>query len=223
MKHKLIAGTGFIGVLLVCAVRAFPAEAYDPSLWSDSPDTANWMAHEHWRDYTNICWSAKWHEFFAGDPTDDRRKLTWKDRLASVSALTELYNYYSSGDEVLELFSGTPSSNEGMDIWDKLTWGWSRVAQAGGSQRPSQPRCHPRGHILGRVGLRLQHLSGTRRDSSWSGAVGPGFHMITPNGAFYPPAVQTESVLFSELGEHLGVPALPRVHVHQHNPRRNAE
>ena len=40
MKHKLIAGTGFIGVLLVCAVRAFPAEAYDPA-WSDSPDTAN--------------------------------------------------------------------------------------------------------------------------------------------------------------------------------------
>ena len=104
------------------------------------------MAHEHWRDYTNTCWSAKWHEFFAGDPTDDRRKLTWKDRLASVSALTELYNYYSSGDEVLELFSGTPS-NEGMDIWDKLTWGWfawhKQEVHKGRLSKVSPQRAHP--------------------------------------------------------------------------------
>jgi hypothetical protein len=182
---------------------AVAAEAFDSSHWCDSPDTANWMAHEHWRDYTNICWSAKWHEFFAGDPTDDRRKLTWKDRLASVSSLTELYNYYSSGDEVLELFSGTPSSNEGMEFGDTLTW--SRYAwhkQEVHKGRLSQGIA-PEGTSWAGWGFAHSYIyQEPAVTSSWSGAVGPGFHMITPNGAFYPPAVQTESILLSELGEH---------------------
>jgi hypothetical protein len=37
--------------------------------------------------------------------------------------------------------------------------------------------------------------------SSWSGVAGPGF-MISHNGAFPPPAVQTASVLLAELDEH---------------------
>ena len=182
---------------------AVAAEAFDSSHWCDLPDTANWMAHEHWRDYTNICWSAKWHEFFVGDPTDDRRKLTWKDRLASVSALTELYNYYSSGDEVLELFSGTPSSNEGMDIWDKLTWGWFAWHKQEVHKGRLSQGVTPEGTSWAGWGFVYSYTyQEPAVTSSWSGAVGPGFHMITPNGAFYPPAVQTESVLFSELGEH---------------------
>jgi len=97
---------------------AVPAEAYDPSLWSDSPDASNRLVHDYWRDYTNTCWSAKWHELFAGAPSDDRGRLTWKGRFAGVLTGTAAYNFYSSGDsansadgdQLFELLEETPAT-----------------------------------------------------------------------------------------------------------------
>jgi len=97
---------------------AVPAEAFDPSLWSDSPDASNRLVHDYWRDYTNTCWSAKWHELFAGAPSDDRGRLTWKGRFAGVLTGTAAYNFYSSGDsansedgdQLFELLDKTPAT-----------------------------------------------------------------------------------------------------------------
>lgn len=97
---------------------AVPAEAYDPALWSDSPDASNRLVHDEWRDYTNVCWCARWHEFFTGTPSDDRGCLTWKGRFAGVLTSTAAYNFYSSGDsansmdgdQVFELRNGTPTT-----------------------------------------------------------------------------------------------------------------
>lgn len=90
------------------------------------------MLHENWRDYTNVCWSAKWHGFF--DPESDTRgKLTWKGRFVSVLSSTSVYNFYSSGDsansddgdEVFELLDETPTvaagitSSTGRYAWQK--------------------------------------------------------------------------------------------------------
>jgi len=182
---------------------AVPAEAYDAALWSDSPDASNRLVHYQWHGYTNISWSAKFSEFFEGNPADDRRKLTWKERLASVPTSTELYNYYSSGDEVLELFSGSPTSLEGIEFWSKQTWGryaWHKQEVHKG--RFVQDVA-PDGTSWAGWGFAHSYVyQEPVVTSSWSGAVGPGFNMITPNGAFSPPAVQSESVLLSELGEH---------------------
>ena len=82
---------------------AVPAEAIDTNAWSDA-ETGNPMVHHAWKDYANRTWAAKWHELFPSG--DDRHKLTWKGRFASLPTLPglSLYNFYSSGDEVLGLW-----------------------------------------------------------------------------------------------------------------------
>ncbi|MDD4442034.1 MAG: alpha/beta hydrolase [Kiritimatiellae bacterium] len=181
---------------------AVAAEVFDPSTWSDSPEAANLLVHYQWRGYTNVSWSAKFSEFFTGSATDDRRKLTWKDRLASVPSSTELYNYYSSGDEVLELFSGTPGSLEGMEFWDPLTWGWFAWHKQEVHKGRFGQDVAPDGTSWAGWGFARNYIyQEPVVISSWSGVVGPGF-MITHNGTVPPPAVQTESALLSELGEY---------------------
>ena len=86
---------------------AVPAEAYDPSAWDDSP-LFNPMVHEEWVDYASRTWASHWHRLF---PTNDvRSTLTWKSRFADVPNRTELFNYYSTGDEVLSIFD-TPDAD----------------------------------------------------------------------------------------------------------------
>ncbi|MGI6495418.1 MAG: hypothetical protein ACOX5G_04910 [Kiritimatiellia bacterium] len=103
---------------------AVAAEAFDMSQWNTDA-MYQVMVPGEWYPYPSSSWSAKWHGhfLFAGHPNDDRGYLTWKNRLLSVSSATTLYNYYSSGDEVLELFSEAPDNNEGMVPSDTLTWG----------------------------------------------------------------------------------------------------
>ncbi len=97
---------------------AVPSEAYNPDCFDDSPD--NPLVHDYWRDYTNQTWSCKWHELF--DSADDRHKLIWKNRFPDVASIA--YNYYSSGDEVLELLStGTPEFYDGVtDSLGRYAW-----------------------------------------------------------------------------------------------------
>ncbi len=97
---------------------AVPAEAYNSDCFDDSPD--NPLVHDYWREYTNQTWSCKWHELF--DSADDRNKLTWKNRFPDVASIA--YNYYSSGDEVLEMLStGTPEFYDGAtDSLGRYAW-----------------------------------------------------------------------------------------------------
>ena len=86
---------------------AVPAEALDVSTWSIA-ETNNPFEFEDWVGYPSASWASRWHELF---PTNDsRRSLTWKDRFAEVPQRTELFNYYSTGDEVLSVFD-TPDSD----------------------------------------------------------------------------------------------------------------
>ncbi|MGN0844722.1 MAG: hypothetical protein ACI4QT_05815 [Kiritimatiellia bacterium] len=61
------------------------------------------MVHHSWKGYANRTWTARWHELFPAD--DDRNKLTWKGRFGTLPTLSglSLYNFYSSGDEVLSM------------------------------------------------------------------------------------------------------------------------
>ncbi len=96
---------------------AVPAEAFDPSLADASP--SNVLVHDYWREYTNRTWAAKWHELFP--PSDDRNRLTWRGRFADVASVA--YNFYSSGDEVFELYNGTPDAPDGAgDSLGRYSW-----------------------------------------------------------------------------------------------------
>ncbi len=86
---------------------AVPEEAYNASAWDDTP-LYNPMVHEEWIYYPSRTWASHWYNLF---PTNDsRRGLSWKNRFADVPDRTDLYNHYSTGEEVLSLFA-TPDSN----------------------------------------------------------------------------------------------------------------
>ena len=93
---------GFRPAVYCMLNAAVPAESIDPNAWSDA-GTGNPMVHHRWKDYASRTWAARWHELFPED--DDRNKLTWKGRFSALPTLSglSLYNFYSSGDEVLGL------------------------------------------------------------------------------------------------------------------------
>lgn len=103
---------------------AIPSEAFEPSLADYSPD--NHLVHAEWCNYPSRCWAARWHEFYAGDANDARGRLTWKGRFANVKPVA--VNFYSSGDEVEEIYEDSqnpawyngfsPSGNWG----DRYSW-----------------------------------------------------------------------------------------------------
>lgn len=76
---------------------AVPMEAYDPD--EITPESSHNMANPDWHNYTNRLWASRWHEAWKRiDPNDGRCDLTWRGRFASI---TNAYNYYSEGEEVL--------------------------------------------------------------------------------------------------------------------------
>lgn len=83
---------------LIMLNSAIPSEAFAPLLADDSPQ--NQLVHDAWTGYTNACWTAKWHELFAQG--DARSRLTWRGRFSAVVPVA--VNFYSSGDEVLEIY-----------------------------------------------------------------------------------------------------------------------
>jgi pimeloyl-ACP methyl ester carboxylesterase len=83
---------------LIMLNSAIPSEAFDPSLADESPN--NKLVHNDWISYTNSCWTANWHKLF--NASDARSRLTWRGRFAAVVPVA--VNFYSSGDEVLELY-----------------------------------------------------------------------------------------------------------------------
>ena len=86
---------------------AVAAESLDATQWDDS-SFCNPMLHEEWFGYPGGCWCSRWHQLFSGN--DVRQNLTWIDRFGDVPDRTELFNYYSTGDEVLCLYE-TPDAN----------------------------------------------------------------------------------------------------------------
>ena len=80
---------------------AVPIEAFDPAQWNTA-ETNNPFEFEDWVGYPSNTWASCWHTLF---PTNDTRSdLTWKGRFADVPQRTSLFNYYSTGDEVLSIF-----------------------------------------------------------------------------------------------------------------------
>jgi Alpha/beta hydrolase of unknown function (DUF900)/Bacterial TSP3 repeat len=84
---------------------AVAKEAYDPSEAKDAEQDAR-MVHPKWRRFRASLRASEWHRLLGdrGWPQDDaRRLLTWKGRFDRVvnTGTTKVYNYFSSGEEVL--------------------------------------------------------------------------------------------------------------------------
>ncbi len=92
---------------------AIASEAFNGSLQNTSSANINFVP-QAWRDYPSETWSARWNELFAGDPSDDRNLLKWKNQFTNILSKTTIYNYYSTGDEVFELSKDVPGMFTGV-------------------------------------------------------------------------------------------------------------
>jgi hypothetical protein len=85
---------------------AIPLEAIDGPIGIN----AN-MVPPDWLSYSNITWASEFYNLF---PTNDNRnQLTWKNRLANFNG-ANVYNFYSSGEEVLRNDPFAPLDLEGL-------------------------------------------------------------------------------------------------------------
>ena len=83
---------------------AVPIEAIDPIVSATVP-----MIHSDWAsdNYARRLWASSWYGLF--EAGDARYLLTWSNRLANLP-FTSIYNFYSSGEEVLRAHPGlTPN------------------------------------------------------------------------------------------------------------------
>jgi len=88
---------------------AVAAEAFDTSTVNEQSVSGNQMLHTDWEGYDSQTWSACWHKLFVDNPNfpdDSRVNLTWRGRFSGVLSNTQLYNFWSSGDEIFELDKG---------------------------------------------------------------------------------------------------------------------
>ncbi len=92
-------------------------ECYDPTVFNDSTD-GNYMQHDAWWGYNSNTWCSTWFRLF--DEPDDRRKLTWVNRFPDVPSIA--YNMYSSGDNVFEIYQGTPSVPTSWWNFERYAW-----------------------------------------------------------------------------------------------------
>lgn len=108
---------------LIMLNSAIPSEAFDPSLANYDP--SNHLVNDSWMAYRSECWAARWHELF--DESDDRRKLTWKGRFSKVAPVA--VNFYSSGDEVLAIYTDAHNPPVLAGFFDSSTkgrWAWHK-------------------------------------------------------------------------------------------------
>lgn len=79
---------------------AVPVEAIDPASVN-----VPFMTYSTWTGYSNRLFAANWYQLF---PTNDARStLSWNNRLGNLRNV-DVYNFYSSGEEVLRLTAGDP-------------------------------------------------------------------------------------------------------------------
>jgi hypothetical protein len=86
---------------------AVPMEAIDGSTTINTNMVYS-TSSAPWLNYANALWAGKW--FNVWPSSDARYTLTWSNRLGNFGS-TALYNFYSSGEEVLRTYSDPPPSS----------------------------------------------------------------------------------------------------------------
>jgi len=124
---------------------AVPLEAIDGSASLNTN-----MVHSEWSNYTNRLYASEWCRLFSSG--DGRSTLTWSNRLANLT-VTNIYNFYSSGEEVLREHVGTTPDiltagglsavNYLLGVQGLYTWAWQEKTKG------RVPYIWPIGFVLG--------------------------------------------------------------------------
>ena len=103
---SMIQDHGLVPARYLMCDSAVPSEAYYP------PDYTSirvpQLVHPDWEGYPTNSWASNWHKLFADDLADDRRFLGWPGRFKDVARYA--VNFYSTGDEVLQLYDNNSIS-----------------------------------------------------------------------------------------------------------------
>ena len=94
---------------------AVPIEAIDPTA------ITNMMIYSTWASYSNRVFASDWYQLF---PTNDARSsLAWNNRLGNLHSV-DVYNFYSSGEEVLRTSTNDPPSSVLNKVLTQITDFW---------------------------------------------------------------------------------------------------
>jgi len=99
----------------------FMLDAAVPLEAIDSAAVTNMMIFSTWTQYTNRLYASDWYKLFAGN--DARSTLSWNNRLENLQDVS-VYNYYSSGEEVLRTATNDPPSTVLDKVLTQVTDFW---------------------------------------------------------------------------------------------------
>ena len=88
---------------------AVPSEALAAYLQDADASVRARYVPADWHPYPVLSWASNWHRLFADDPSDARGRMGWPGRYTSaLDNAGEVYNYYSTGDEIFWEHPSTP-------------------------------------------------------------------------------------------------------------------
>ena len=96
------------------------------AIQGNAPQTAD-MIYSDWVPYANRLYSHEWHDLFPAG--DGRSALTWTNRVGNFQN-TAVYNFYSSGEEVLRDYSDDPPPGFLSSLPETI---WAAIQGASGS------------------------------------------------------------------------------------------
>ena len=155
---------------------AIPSEAFVATLQDENAAVRRKYVPSSWRSYNSLSWAANWHRWF---PEDDRGVLKWRGAFADVPDMTDVYNYYSDGDEVFEEQSEVPTKYSRIFHWPTFKSSWPFV-ETSGMLTPATSAWQKQEVLKG-----IDLLVGTL-DGGW------GFHCWQEMVSISPPTFQTK-------------------------------
>jgi len=87
---------------------AVPMEAIDGSMPINNDIVNTNVGGGNWLAYYQQLWASEWYNLWTN--TDARSTLTWNNRLGNLGSV-DIYNFYSSGEDVLRDYPGNPPSS----------------------------------------------------------------------------------------------------------------
>ena len=105
---------------------AVASEAYRPELQADSDAIRAKYRPGDWNGYDSLSWAANWYTWFTNDVNDARGTIGWAGHFAPLLNRQglDVFNFYSSGDEVFAENSSTPGLTTGVFDWPTLNLTW---------------------------------------------------------------------------------------------------
>jgi hypothetical protein len=99
------------------------------------------MLYSTWNPYANRTFASDWWQLFTNDC---RSTLTWSNRLGNLGSV-DIYNFYSSGEEVLREYDSDPPSTVLSGVVTEFVNGWNGLPYgtfAWAWQEKGKGNCH---------------------------------------------------------------------------------